>query len=156
MIVTCLDCHIHRPVLRDREIGYDNPDNALRILSLADSFGEALQVDLDETYHKQLESLLADSLGQPVEVLNAGVGGWGTDQEAIFYLAEGFRYQPDIVLLSFFVRNDAVNNYGTLLQRQGQIKQAMLSYQEAIELQFEKEPFESPISKSIGENKIPV
>jgi len=53
-------------------------------------------------------------LGRPVEVLNAGVGGWGTDQEAIFYLAEGFRYQPDVVLLAFFVRNDAVNNYGPL------------------------------------------
>jgi hypothetical protein len=100
--------------LRDREIGYDNPSGAVRILSLADSFGEALQVDLEETYHKQLESLLADSLHQPMEVLNAGVGGWGTDQEAIFYVAEGFRYNPDLVLLAFFIRNDAVNNYGPL------------------------------------------
>ncbi|MBN1219658.1 MAG: SGNH/GDSL hydrolase family protein [Anaerolineae bacterium] len=100
--------------LRDREIGYDNPTGAFRILSLADSFGEALQVDLADTYHKQLETLLADSLNRPVEVLNAGVGGWGTDQEAIFYVAEGFRYQPDIVLLAFFTRNDAVNNYGPL------------------------------------------
>jgi hypothetical protein len=100
--------------LRDREIGYDNPDGALRILSLADSFGEALQVELEDTYHKQLEQLLIDSLGRPVEVLNAGVGGWGTDQEAIFYVAEGFRYNPDVVLLAFFTRNDAVNNYGPL------------------------------------------
>ncbi len=100
--------------LRDREIGYDNPTGALRILSLADSFGEALQVDLEVTYHKQLEGLLADSLDRPVEVINAGVGGWGTDQEAIFYVAEGFRYSPDLVLLSFFIRNDAVNNYGPL------------------------------------------
>ncbi len=88
--------------LRDREIGYDNPQGAWRILSLADSFGEALQVDLAETYHKQLEGLLAASLGRPVEVINAGVGGWGTDQQAIFYLGEGFRYAPDIVLLFFF------------------------------------------------------
>jgi len=100
--------------LRDREIGYDNPDDALRVLSLADSFGEALQVELADTYHKQLEQLLTDSLDRPVEVLNAGVGGWGTDQEAIFYVAEGFRYDPDVVLLAFFTRNDAVNNYGPL------------------------------------------
>jgi hypothetical protein len=106
--------------LRDREIGYDNPAGAVRILSLADSFGEALQVNLEETYHKQLESRLIDSLGQPVEVINAGVGGWGTDQEAIFYLAEGFRYEPDIVLLAFFIRNDAINNYGPLeIERNG-------------------------------------
>ena len=100
--------------LRDREIGYDNPDQAFRILSLADSFGEALQVNLEDTYHKQLETLLAGSLERPVQVLNAGVGGWGTDQEAIFYVAEGFRYNPDVVLLAFFIRNDAVNNYGPL------------------------------------------
>ncbi len=110
--------------LRDREIGYDNPEEAFRVLSLADSFGEALQVDLAETYHKQLESLLAGSLAQPVEVINAGVGGWGTDQEAIFYLAEGFRYEPDVVLLAFFVRNDAVNNYGPLeIERNGGSRQ---------------------------------
>ncbi|MEM7346732.1 MAG: hypothetical protein AAF485_21015, partial [Chloroflexota bacterium] len=100
--------------LRDREIGYDKPPGTLRVLSLADSFGEALQVNLEDTYHKQLETLLMESTGQPVEVLNAGVGGWGTDQEAVFYVSEGFRYEPDIVLLSFFVRNDVVNNYGPL------------------------------------------
>ncbi|HEX9921104.1 MAG TPA: hypothetical protein VGD99_00430 [Anaerolineae bacterium] len=106
--------HINARGLRDREIGYDNPNEALRVLSLADSFGEALQVELEQTYHKQLEALLVDSLGRPVEVLNAGVGGWGTDQEAVFYVAEGFRYQPDLILLAFFIRNDAVNNYGPL------------------------------------------
>jgi len=106
--------------LRDREIGYDNPTAALRILSLADSFGEALQVELADTYHKQLETQLMASLDRPVEVLNAGVGGWGTDQEAIFYVAEGFRYNPDVVLLSFFVRNDVVNSYGPLeIRRNG-------------------------------------
>ena len=100
--------------LRDREIGYDNPTGALRILSLADSFGEAIQVNLEDTYYKQLERRLSGSLNQPVEVINAGVGGWGTDQEAIFYVAEGFRYNPDFVLLAFFTRNDTVNNYGPL------------------------------------------
>jgi hypothetical protein len=108
------EVRINARSLRDREIGYDNPTGAFRVLSLADSFGEALQVELEDTYHKQLEGLLLDRLDRPVEVLNAGVGGWGTDQEAIFYVAEGFRYNPDIVLLAFFVRNDAVNNYGPL------------------------------------------
>ena len=108
------DVRINARGLRDREIGYDNPQDAFRIMSLADSFGEALQVNLEATYHKQLESLLAGFPGRPVEVINAGVGGWGTDQEAIFYLAEGFRYEPDGVLLAFFVCNDAVNNYGPL------------------------------------------
>ncbi len=108
------EVQINARSLRDREIGYDNPTQAFRVLSLADSFGEALQVDLEDTYHKQLEQRLGNSLAQPVEVLNAGVGGWGTDQEAIFYVAEGFRYNPEVVLLAFFIRNDAVNNYAPL------------------------------------------
>ena len=67
-----------------------------------------------------MESQLTLTLEQPVEVINAGVGGWGTDQEAIFYLGEGFRYQPDIVLLAFFVRNDVVNSYAPLeIERNG-------------------------------------
>lgn len=108
------EVRINARSLRDREIGYDNPDEAFRLLSLADSFGEAIQVELTETYHKQLEQQLAASWDRPVQVLNAGTGGWGTDQEAIFYVAEGFRYQPEVVLLAFFIRNDAVNNYAPL------------------------------------------
>jgi len=114
------DVRINARGLRDREIGYDNPTSAFRVLSLADSFGESLQVSLEQNYSKQLETQLAQSLGKPVEVLNAGVGGWGTDQEAIFYMAEGFRYNPDVVLLAFFIGNDTVNNYGPLeIERNG-------------------------------------
>jgi lysophospholipase L1-like esterase len=99
--------------LRDREIGYDNPARAVRILALGDSFVEALQVPLETTFTHQLETLLTSD-EQPVEVINAGVGGWGTDQEAIFFAIEGFRYQPAVVLLFFFPHNDVMNNYQPL------------------------------------------
>lgn len=109
-----VDIHINARGLRDREIGYDNPNGKYRILMLADSYGEAIQVPLEESYSKQLEARLNASGGGGYEVINAGVGGWGTDQEAVFYATEGFRYQPDLVLLSFFTRNDAVNNFEPL------------------------------------------
>lgn len=108
------DVRINPLGLRDRPIAYEKPPDTVRLLSLGDSFGEAVQVDLDATYPKQLESLLARSLGRRVEVLNAAVGGWGTDQELDFYLDEGWRYAPDVVLLGFFVGNDLVNNYAPL------------------------------------------
>jgi lysophospholipase L1-like esterase len=107
------DVHINARGLRDREIGYDNPSDAYRILVLGDSFAEGLQVPLEETFAKQLETRLADG-ERSVEVINGGVSGWGTDQEAIFYAVEGFRYQPNLVLLLVFARNDIVNNYGPL------------------------------------------
>lgn len=105
--------HINARGLRDREIPYDKPAGVYRILVLGDSFAEALQVPLEATFAKQLEAMLSTP-ARPVEVINAGVGGWGTDQEAVFYAIEGFRYQPDLVLLCFFAHNDVLNNYQPL------------------------------------------
>ena len=105
--------HINARGLRDREIGYAKPPGVQRVLILGDSFAEGLQVPLEETFAKQLEAEL-NKTGHPVEVINAGVGGWGTDQEAIFYAIEGFRYEPDLVLLLFFPHNDVLNNYAPL------------------------------------------
>ena len=105
--------HINARGLRDREIGYDNPTGAYRVLVLGDSFAEALQVPLETTFAKQMETILSLP-GHPTEVINGGVGGWGTDQEGIFYAIEGFRYRPDLVLLFFFPHNDVLNNYEPL------------------------------------------
>lgn len=117
------EVHINARGLRDREIGYDNSEGAYRVLVLGDSFAEALQVPLEETFAKQVETNLNADEG-PVEVINAGVGGWGTDQEALFYMVEGFRYEPDMVLLCFFSNNDTLNNFGPLeiARNQGQVE----------------------------------
>ena len=44
-----------------------------------------------------------------VEVLNAGVSGYSTDQELLLWRSEGVRYAPDGVVL-VYVSNDPVNN----------------------------------------------
>ena len=108
------DVQINALGLRDDpEItGYDLP-NRFRLLVLADSFGEALQVPLAQTFPKRLQALLNDQ-GHPTQTLNAGVGSWGTDQEAIYYHLEGHKFKPDLTLLFFFTRNDVVNNYRPL------------------------------------------
>jgi hypothetical protein len=133
--------------LRDREIGYDNPANAFRILVLGDSFVEALQVPLEATFTSQMETLLT-STERPVEVINAGVGGWGTDQEATFFAIEGFRYQPDVVLLCFFPHNDVLNNYRPLESARvhGAVQKPFFHLEEGrlIEPTFPFEPVEAP------------
>jgi lysophospholipase L1-like esterase len=137
------DVHINARGLRDREIGYDNPQNAYRILVLGDSYAEGLHVALEETLPKQLETRLADP-GHPVEVINGGVSGWGTDQEAIFYAIEGFRYEPDLVLLLLFTRNDMLNNYGPLeAARMGSVQKPFFRM-EGYELVVPPFPFEPP------------
>jgi hypothetical protein len=97
--------------LRDVEHSYDKPGGVRRILILGDSFCEALQVDLEDTFFRHLQSQL-DGLDSTTrfEVINAGVSGYGTDRELLFYRHEGRKYGADIVVLAF-VFNDVRNNY---------------------------------------------
>jgi hypothetical protein len=135
--------HINARGLRDREIGYENPRNAYRVLVLGDSYAEGLHVTLEETFAKQLETHLADS-DRPMEVINGGVSGWGTDQEAVFYAIEGFRYEPDLVLLLLFTRNDVLNNYGPMeTARMGGTQKPFFDL-EGDELVVPSFPFEPP------------
>jgi hypothetical protein len=44
------------------------------------------------------------------EIINAGVSGYGTDQEYLFYLRTGQRFEVDQVVLAFTLYNDVDNN----------------------------------------------
>lgn len=99
---------------RDRERG-PKPEGGFRVLSLGDSFvWGAYGTSVDETYGALLERMLGEvAPGRAVEVINAGVMGWGTDNELAFYEAYGREYGADVVLLSFCVANDFFDNMAT-------------------------------------------
>ena len=42
--------------------------------------------------------------------INCGVSGYGTDQEYLFYLREGQKFDVDQVVLAFTLYNDVENN----------------------------------------------
>lgn len=99
--------------LRDVErTTLEKPPGVTRILLLGDSYVEGLRVPLEQTFGKVLEAQLnADApVGQRVEVIPAGVSGWGADQELLWLREHGAAYQPDLVLLAFFPGNDFQNN----------------------------------------------
>jgi hypothetical protein len=98
--------------LRDREIPVPKPEGTYRLLVLGDSFVEGAQVAMDETLPKQLERLLGGGQGgnRPLDAVNAGNAGFGTAQELLFLEREGPVYRPDLVILVFYVDNDAANN----------------------------------------------
>lgn len=99
-----------RGVRSPEAIGYEKPAGVYRILVLGDSYVEALQVPLAESFPQQLGQMLRDA-GLQTEVINAGVSGWGTDQQLLWLREEGVRYQPDLVLLAFYPGNDFMNNH---------------------------------------------
>jgi len=97
--------------LRDREIEPAKPPGAYRVLVLGDSFVEGAQVPVEDTVSRQLEPLLATAApGRPVDAVNAGNAGFGTAQEVLYLEHDGAAYQPDVVVLVYFVDNDLPDN----------------------------------------------
>jgi hypothetical protein len=97
---------------RDVEHDWAKPSGRYRILLVGDSFVEAMHVPLEETWCRRLEEQLKRAGPSDIqfEVLCAGVSGWGTASELLWVRAEGLRYAPDLVLLSFYPGNDLKNN----------------------------------------------
>jgi hypothetical protein len=97
--------------LRDHEIPYEKPENSKRVLILGDSFMEAMQVDIDSSFPRLLQTFIGEALPwHDIKTINAGRGGMGTAEEYLWYVTEGIKYSPDLVLLAFYVGNDFRDN----------------------------------------------
>lgn len=103
--------------LRDREHALPKPGGTYRIAVLGDSYAEALQVRLEETFWWLLARRLEACGFQPgkrIEAVNFGVSGYGTAQQLLTLRHRAADYSPDLVLLAFFPGNDVRNNSKTL------------------------------------------
>ena len=99
--------------LRAREHAKQKGANTFRIAVLGDSFAEALQVPLEQTFWYLLEGKLASCpalSGRQVEVINFGVSNYGTAQEMLALRSRVWEYAPDLVVLAFTPVNDVRNN----------------------------------------------
>ncbi len=99
--------------MRDREREVAKPAGTFRIAVLGDSFTEAKQVELDETFAAVIERQLAGCPARderPIEVLNFGVAGYGTTQELLMFETRARRFAPDLVVLAMLTGNDIRNN----------------------------------------------
>ncbi len=116
----------NRPGLRARYQGVEVAINALglrddpvatrssggiRILALGDSVTYGWGVAAEDRYTERLEARLAGPGGGPVDVVNTGVGGYNTEQEAAFLARHVDALEPDLVTL-LYVDNDVEINEG--------------------------------------------
>jgi lysophospholipase L1-like esterase len=104
--------------MRDRR-GYtlSKPSAAFRVAILGDSFAEAMQVPLEESFAWHLERDLKEAgcVGsRPIEILNFGVQGYGTAQELLTWRLRASAYRPDVAVLLFYTGNDLYNNHRKL------------------------------------------
>jgi lysophospholipase L1-like esterase len=90
--------------MRDRETTPTRRPGSRRILALGDSWTFGSGVGQHETWPEQLERLL----GGPdcVEVLNTGVAGYETFNEARYYARDLQRFEHDLVVVGFYPVND--------------------------------------------------
>jgi lysophospholipase L1-like esterase len=99
--------------MHDTDHAPAKPAGTFRILMLGDSFVQAVQVAEAATTHQVLEDDLnqaAKAEARHFEVISGGVVNWGTNQQLIYYREEGRRFQPDLVLLMFYLGNDLQDN----------------------------------------------
>jgi hypothetical protein len=102
---------------RDREHTLAKPEGTFRIAVLGDSYPEALQVEMQESFWFILEKKLQECGafgGKQIEVLNFGVSGYGTAAELLTLRERVWDYSPDLVMLTFTTNNDISDNVRVL------------------------------------------
>jgi hypothetical protein len=82
--------------LRGRSVPYEKPAGEFRVLMLGDSFLEGYTVGDEQLVSTQLGNLSG------VTTINAGTGGYSTDQQLLLYREEGRRYSADLVVVMFY------------------------------------------------------
>ena len=91
----------------------DKPRTApVRVVALGDSFTFGYGVEETQTWPRLLQQSLNAGRGgdERVEVVNLGVGGYGTWQESIWLERNWEELRPDLVILGFYVGNDPEDN----------------------------------------------
>lgn len=86
-------------------------EDTIRILILGDSQAWGFGVTDSQTFSVQLEELLSERFPErDIQVLNAGVPGYGTADQLAFLETRGEEMQPDIVVVQFLSVNDLIEN----------------------------------------------
>jgi len=94
--------------LRDDEVTVPKPKGTFRILVLGDSVTYGVDVLKSQAFPDRLEGFLRDQFSESVEVINAGVSGYTAYNELQYYLTQGRKFEPDLVIVASCM-NDVVN-----------------------------------------------
>jgi len=112
------DPNINSLGLRGKETTIDKPAGVYRIALVGDSFTYGYSVALSDIFATQLEDRLNESSkDKRYEVLNFGIEGYGTVQEAELYRTFIRQFDPDEVLLSYVLNDVTGTEFGEQRRR---------------------------------------
>ena len=108
--------------LRDFNHKFNKDKDTYRIAILGDSFAEARSVNLNETFWSKISSDLINcsffkNTNKEVEIINFGVSEYGTAQQLLTLKNHVWKYDPDLILLTFFSGNDVSDNHKLLSRK---------------------------------------
>jgi hypothetical protein len=98
--------------VRGADRAYAKPANVSRIVVIGDSCVDGYTVPTRD----RLTEVMEQRLGTGVEVVNLGVAAYSTDQELLTLEREGWKYQPDAIVLVFTYRNVWQNDQRILVR----------------------------------------
>jgi hypothetical protein len=99
------------------------PADAPRVLVVGDSFVEATAIEYERSLSGLLESDLTESMGTPVRIVSAGVGGWNPNQYLYKTRMELERRAHELVIVFIYLGNDIVKRKtGPSQPRESRIK----------------------------------
>lgn len=93
--------------LRGPEIARDL--SRKRVLVLGDSVVAGFEVEEENHFTTILSKRLTEATGETIDVINAGVRGYGTDQTYLYFRERGKKLHPNVVVL-FNSNNDFDDN----------------------------------------------
>jgi hypothetical protein len=89
-----IEYKINSKGLRDSETSYEKTDSVFRIVLLGNSQTFGFGVPIDKHFSRLLEGYFKN-----VEVINMGIDGYGVDQMLLYLGYEGFKYNPNLVMV---------------------------------------------------------
>lgn len=99
------DININRYGMRYRDIPIDPSENKVRVAVMGDSFTWGIGVQDSDRFTERTEGITSNKF----ELLNFGVSGYGPLQH-LLNLDHVLKFKPKIVLLTFSLGNDFVDN----------------------------------------------
>lgn len=114
----------------DTEFSLEKPEDVYRIAVIGDSFVEAYQVPIQDSFQYLLEEKLNQRLERKkrFEVYSFGTGGTGTFEHYLYLNQYVLKYKPDLVILAFLPMNDFKDDFrlrAEISDSQGRIRKVV-------------------------------
>lgn len=103
------DFKLNSQGFKDVEYSQNKAKNTYRIIGLGDSFAFGV-VPYKSNYLTLIEKKLNQDKNQKIELINMGITGIGPKDYLALLVNEGLALNPDMILLSFYIGNDFLDN----------------------------------------------